>query len=313
MKISVIIATYFRRDDLRRTINAFKEQTYPEKEIIVVDNASTDGTLEMMANEFPDIKYLWLPDNIDMKAINYGISLCDGDVIWRTDDDSFPEDKDCFHKISAIFRDFPSIDIIATENIEVNDNNKIYNWYPYPIDKINVPADGYISHYFNGSGAAIRRKVFDKIGGFWDWGFEELDFCTRAIMNDFNIRYYPNIKVLHYSGVASKKNPVRWLKLSRQYIRYQWRYFPFWQATGRSLVVFNSQILNGIMMKMPLSAIFECFFTMNATIFSTYRNERNIIPKNKIKDITLGISLFKAQFTYYKNVVKRKMIKWKKN
>jgi len=55
MKISVVLITRNREEDVRRSLEGYLRQTYPNKEIIVVDNASTDGTREMMKNDYPNI------------------------------------------------------------------------------------------------------------------------------------------------------------------------------------------------------------------------------------------------------------------
>lgn len=313
MKISVVIITRNRLEDVRRSIEGYLAQIYPDKEIIVIDNASTDGTREMMKESYPDIKYLWLPDNFDIRTINIGIEMSSGDIIWRTDSDSYPENPDAFDKAIEIFEKFPDIDIIATEDIEVRNNYEPWDWYPIPIDKSKMPEDGFKANFFPGTGAAIKRKVFDKIGGFWEFGFEELDFCTRAIMAGFKVRYFPNIRTLHYASPGDRNAANRWVMASKQHIRYNWRYFPFYRALGRSIEIIFFQIMLAVMTKVPFSAIFEGFFSMMAVIFSTYRNERNVVPKHLLPDITLGVSVFHTQMRFYKRVLKNKLMKWRKN
>lgn len=148
MKISVIIVTRNRKKDLKFTIENYLSQTYTNKEIIIVDNGSDDGTIQMMENDFPDINYTWLPDNFDIRSLNIAIAKSKGDILWRTDDDSFPEDKDAFKKVVDIFSKNDDIDIVCSEDIEVNDNYQIWEWYPYTVDKENVPEKGYQSHIF---------------------------------------------------------------------------------------------------------------------------------------------------------------------
>lgn len=305
MKISIIIATRNRRDDIRMVINEFEKQTYQNREIIVVDNQSTDGTPEMMKDEFSHIKYLWLPDNHDIRAINIGIEMSDGEIIWRTDSDSHPEDINAFEKVAKIFTDNEDVDIIATENVEVKLNYEATEWYPEKIDKINVPGNGYKSHYFTGSGAAIRRRVYDKIGGFWEYGMEEIEFCTRAIINGFNVRYFPNIRVLHYSSPSEQIGDFRWLQISRQLIRYNWKYFPFFRALGRTTVIFWCQILNGILSLQSPCVLIEGIVLMQYTAIHTIRRERQIVPKERLKDITLGISIFYNYRRFFGSKFKR--------
>ncbi|MFA6570997.1 MAG: glycosyltransferase [Bacteroidota bacterium] len=312
MKISVVIVTRNRRDDLKVSLDAFLRQTYPNKEIVLIDNASTDGTREMIAQDYPGIKYLWLPDNFDIRSINLGIELSDGDIIWRTDDDSHPEKEDAFQKVAEIFRTQSDVHVIAMEDIEVKKNFEIWEWYPFKVDKENVPLNGYKSNFFPGAGAAIRKEVYHKIGGFWEFGVEEFDFCTRAIIAGFNVRYFPNIRVLHYASPGDRNNPNRWIQISKQIIRYNWRYFPFCRAFGRTLLIFHFQVLVALFSGTPILAIIEGMLTMKAVAISTFRKERNVVPKDKLYDITLGRGVLKGQIEFFKQKIRNKLSTWRK-
>ncbi len=311
MKISVIIVTRNRKDDLKVTIEGFLRQTHPDKEVIVIDNASDDGTREMMKYDYPRMQYMWLPDNFDIRSINIGIEMSSGEIIWRTDSDSHPESEHAFEDVLEIFAKNPDIDIIATEDIEVRKGGWAWDWYPIEIDKTNIPPNGFKAHFFPGSGAAIKRKVFDRIGGFWEFGFEELDFCTRAIVAGFNISYFPNIRTLHYASKQDRYNPNRWIMISKQFIRYNWRYFPFFRAWGRTTMIFYFQILHAISQKLPVLSIIEGMLGMMAVTISTIRNERNVVPKSKLKDITLGAGIFKVQMRFFTQKFLNKV--WKKS
>ena len=312
MKISVIIVTMNRKNELRDTLNAFIRQTYPDKEIIVIDNASSDGTREMVTNEFPMLQYLWLPENFDTRSINIGVSMSSGDIIWRTDDDSYPESEFAFEEVVQIFTKFPNIDIIATEDIEVVDNFTIYDWYPLKIDKDKIPEYGFKSNIFIGNGAAIRKKVFDKIGGFGSFGFEEVDFSFRAIIAGFNIRYFPSIRILHFASQNSRLKPERWIKMSTQYTRLQMRFFPFPLALGRAFMVIVFQMFSGIIKLLPISVLIEGFLSMLNIIFSTCRKDRLPVAKDKIQDITLGVGLFYNQWQYFQQIFTRRLKIWLK-
>ena len=292
MKFSVIIVTRNRKDDVKVSLEGYLRQTYQDMEIIVVDNESTDGTKEMMESEYSDIKYLWLPDNFDIRSINIGIEMSTGDIIWRTDSDSHPESEFAFEQVAKIFQENPDIDIIATEDIEVR--------------------KGFQANFFPGTGAAIKRKVYDKIGGFWEFGFEELDFCTRAIVAGFSVRYFPNIRTLHYASPQDRDNPNRWVKASKQSIRYNWRYFPFGSALARTAQIFIYQIIWALINRMPLTSILEGIFGMLEMMFYTYRNERAVVPREKLVDITLGVSVAHTQYRFFKQVISNKLKRlWK--
>ncbi len=309
MKISVVIITFNRKDDLRNTINSYQSQTYHDKEIIVIDNASQDGTWEMLNEEFPELKKFHLPDNIDIKALNIGIQMAEGEIIWRTDDDSYPENKETFENIADIFKKHNGIDIIATENIDVRRNYKSYDWYPFKIDRGNVPETGFKSYTFQGTGAGIRKKVFDKVGGFWEFGFEELEFCTRAILSGFNVRYYPNIRTLHFAAPGGRLNTTRWISYLKQLLRYQWKYFPWPMALGRTFTIVLMQYFIAIAQKIKFMGMVEGLFSMVEVILRTIRTERRVIQKEKIKDVTLGVNFTRQQLIYIKALFKSKFSK----
>ncbi|MBQ6268834.1 MAG: glycosyltransferase [Bacteroidetes bacterium] len=314
MKISIVIITYNRWEELRKTLNVYLNQTYKDIELIVIDNASVDGTKEKLPLEFPMVKYLYLPDNIDIKAANIGMSLAHGEIIWRSDDDSHPLNNDCLEKVASIFEKHNNIDIIATEMMLPKANNHIVEWYPFKIDKNNVPDEGYKSNYFMGGGVAIRKKVFDTIGGFWGFGHEELDFSTRAILSNFNIRYYPNIISVHNAAQANRGSSWRWIQMSKQHIRYQFKYFSFIRAVVRANIISLITILQGIYQKRNPIILFECVTAMFYSGLTTLINEHQPIKdKNKFNEITLKNNIFKSEFRYIKTSIIAKLKKSKKN
>ncbi|MES2766422.1 MAG: glycosyltransferase family 2 protein [Bacteroidota bacterium] len=292
MKISVLIATRNRSSDLRTTLRQYQKQTFKNMEIVVVDNASTDGTAEMIRAEFPGIVFLKLPDNIVHLALNLGIELSSGDIIWRSDDDSYPETDDTFERVAEIFQKFPHIAIIGGEIINVAKGEKAFaHWHPLTGKNVEMPEDGFPSHSFMGCGAAIRREVFKSIGGFWDaFFYEELDFTARAVLKGFTAKYFPTIRSLHFPSVSARPTDDRWVYSSTHYLRYQWRYFPFWTAFGRTMIYWFHQLFIGILRRVKPSSFFEAAFGMIAISFATFRNERNVAPPGMIERLTLGES-----------------------
>lgn len=312
MKISVVIVSRNRKDDLIRAIESYKNQTYKDVEIVIVDNCSTDGSKEEIPRLYPDVKYVWLPENFDIRSIILGVHWSSGEIIWRCDSDSIPESNDTFERVVEIFKKYPEIDIIATEDVEVRRNYQVWDWYPLPVDKINPPPDGYVSGGFSGTGAAIRRKVFQTIGGFNGFGYEEYDFAARAIIAGFNIRYFPNIRTLHFASTTERDADFRWLCTSEQFIRFTWKLFPFFRAVGRTFLIFFFQCLEAILRRVNPLVIIEGLFTMLATIFRTCRTERMVAPTDKLRIITLGKGFLYLQTKYFWYMFKVKLKKMSK-
>ncbi|MFH1085840.1 MAG: glycosyltransferase [Chloroflexota bacterium] len=86
--VSLIIPTYRRTEVLRRCLCAATAQDYAPYEVIVVDDASGDGTAEMVCHEFPAVRLLVQPANRGpATARNRGIAAAQGEIVAFTDDD----------------------------------------------------------------------------------------------------------------------------------------------------------------------------------------------------------------------------------
>ncbi len=303
MKISVVIASYNRKDILEKTINTYHKQTYKNFEIIVVDNASIDGTPEMMAEKFPDIKYIYLPDNIDIKAINIAVYHSSGDIIFRSDDDSYPSEENLFERVIERFNKFPQLGIIGTTNFDLQ-SQRVARWYHKEVPFDNVPEYGYESKEFQGTGGAIRKEVFEQVGGFWEFGYEEKELCTRAINAGWDVRYYPDLCVIHESAFNRKEKPIRWLKLAKQHIRYNAIYFPCCRAFFRCLAVYFGEMLLGIFKRMPISALLEGLLAIPAQAIHSRREEKNVLKKDVLKKITIDGSIGRFYFNLYGQYIK---------
>ena len=87
-KVSIIVPTRNRRDWLREALRSARNQTWPDKEIVVVDEASTDDTLAMLANEFPEARVVKHATTRGPSAArNAGVAAASGDWILYLDDD----------------------------------------------------------------------------------------------------------------------------------------------------------------------------------------------------------------------------------
>lgn len=93
-RIVAVVVTWNRKELLRRNLRAVLGQTRPVDEILVVDNASTDGTPEMLAAEFPMVRLLRLAGNAGAAGgmhvgVREGLAL-GADWLWLMDDDGVP-------------------------------------------------------------------------------------------------------------------------------------------------------------------------------------------------------------------------------
>lgn len=108
MKFSVVIPTYNRAATLRQTLTALMAQDYPDYEIIVVDDGSTDDTRAMIAREFPQVRYIYQQNRGPAAARNRGIAHARGEIIAFTDDDCVPP-RDWLARLADGYARYPDV------------------------------------------------------------------------------------------------------------------------------------------------------------------------------------------------------------
>jgi glycosyltransferase involved in cell wall biosynthesis len=94
MRLSYVIISYNRRERLIQTLGLLGRVTplpQDQWEICVVDNASTDGSADQVAQDYPNVKLIRNPVNEGMFARNHAFERCAGKYIISIDDDSYPE------------------------------------------------------------------------------------------------------------------------------------------------------------------------------------------------------------------------------
>lgn len=206
--ISVVIITWNRKTDILKTIQAVYSQAYEQFEIIVVDNGSKDGTVEAVAQMYPEVKLISLDRNMGVSyARNAGIAIAEGEIIVCLDSDAGPCD-DMFANLVKKFKLEPKLGVV---------NSKIVNAYTKQIDNIAgwsysendlaFQDTEFLSFSFSEGGCAIRRDVFDKVGPFWEhlfFGYEGMEFSLRVLDAGYDILYYPDSLVFHRASPQAR-------------------------------------------------------------------------------------------------------------
>ena len=91
--ISIGVSAYNRKDYLQLSLDSLLNQSYPNCEIIVVDDGSSDGTAEMMREKYPQIKYVYQNNAGDAAAKNHAAELASGEyIVFNDSDDLFLPD-----------------------------------------------------------------------------------------------------------------------------------------------------------------------------------------------------------------------------
>ena len=216
--VSVIIPNFNRRSDIEFTLNELKKDSYPALEIIVVDNGSTDGSVQLIEEKFPSVLMVGLPYNIATEARNYGIMKASGEYILMLDSDSHPL-PGSIKKMVEHFEDNPLLGAAAFRVVLPNDSNKDDSG-----GRFNV---------FIGCGCGFRRNILQKIGCYpQGFGFyvEEYDVSYRIMAAGYKVRYFEDLVVLHRQSQFGRDDKHIIYYLIRNNIYLYFQYHPFLEA-----------------------------------------------------------------------------------
>lgn len=189
--VSLTMLTHNRRDDVRVSLEEIRKITYPNWEMIVVDNNSTDGVVDMIKKEYPWIKLIVLGENRPFYARGLCFENARGKYVVVLDDDSHPE-PDAITKTVERFENDPCLGIIAC-NVVCGDH--VTTW-PWPESPANTGG------LFIACGAGFRKEVFEQIGAYWadeimETYADEFDFTYRAYAAGYTLGHFKDIIVHH--------------------------------------------------------------------------------------------------------------------
>ena len=113
MKISIITPTFNSASTIQSNIDSIKTQSFKDYQLIIVDNNSTDETVEIIKkNKIPNVKFLIEKDLGIFDAINKGIKFSDHEIISVLHSDDFYNDEYVLQNIVETFHKSKDIDIV---------------------------------------------------------------------------------------------------------------------------------------------------------------------------------------------------------
>ena len=175
MKISVITSTYNSSFTINQTLNSLKNQTYHDYELIIVDNISSDNTLDKVKlNYIENTLIISEPDQGIYYALNKGIKKASGDIIFILHSNDRIIDDECFEKIIQTFRTTNADVIYGNILIENQVSRKIIrNWISDESqnEKKYFDKNYYKKKIFNGwmpphTSLFIKKKTINYLGDY---------------------------------------------------------------------------------------------------------------------------------------------------
>lgn len=222
VKAAVIIPNWNGRNLLEDCLQSLSQQSFKDFEIILVDNGSTDRSLEYVESNFPETKIIKLKENFGFaKAINVGVKSSNADYVVFLNNDtcvdkrwlaSLVECADRHQEVISVnskllnFYDRKRIDGVGILINEVGQARSI-GWQDK--DGIQYFKESYI---FGATGGAslFRRNEFIKVGLLDETYFmysEEVDFAFRAQFLGYKSIFCPEALVFHKHKATAKKMP----------------------------------------------------------------------------------------------------------
>ncbi len=206
-KITLGILNYNRREDLRRTLECITIAIqYPDFEVIVVDNGSSDGSAEMVKEKFPEVGVIALEKNIGISARNNFYNEAKGKYIFSYDDDSFPATPATIYHAVEFLEKHPNCGAISFycllsiigfgESGEAG--SKRYH---------GDPEKGFEGVHYVEGGMCIRSSTWKAIEGYdpeFFWGAEGLDLSLQIFREGIKNIYHAGYATLHMKSSLNR-------------------------------------------------------------------------------------------------------------
>ena len=238
--LSIIVVSYNTKDHLERCLDAIAGG---EHEVIVVDNASSDGSQRLVRERFPAVRLVELPENRGFGAgNNEGMRIASGRWFLLLNSDAWPVGEaigelaafgDRHPKIGIAgprllnpdgslqrsVRGFPTVWRLATEYFflrKLAPGSRALNaFYGAGFDHGTVRK----AEYLMGAVLLVRREAIAEVGGFDERFFmfsEETDLCYRMRQAGWTVEFYPEAEFVHVGGASTR---AEWGRMYREQLR----------------------------------------------------------------------------------------------
>lgn len=234
MNVSIVILTYNNLELNRKCINAILKYTKGPFELIIVDNASSDGTVEYLKSiKSERVKTVFNNENLGFaRGNNIGAKeATSGVVVFLNNDTEVkkgwlePLLKSLLDKTTGIAGSkllYPN-GKIQHAGIVISDD--LVPRHIYRTLDADWPPANKAREYQAVTGAclAIKKELFDKVGGFdegYTNGLEDIDLCFKVKKEDYKVVYCPSSVVVHYESISKDR--------FKNYYANKSRYFEKW-------------------------------------------------------------------------------------
>lgn len=228
--ISIVIVSWNTREILARCLDAVSRSASSAlgAEVIVVDNASSDGSAEMVRQRFPGVRVISNEDNLGFaRACNQGIRVSSGEYVLLLNPDTEVQPA-ALETLITFLREHPNVAAagaritnpdgslqrscyrapgIFRELWRLTHMDVLYPYAEYPIEKWSTseprPVDTVL-----GACLLVRREALEQVGLLDERFFiysEEVDLCTRLRAAGWEVFWVPRAIVMHRGGESTRQ------------------------------------------------------------------------------------------------------------
>jgi O-antigen biosynthesis protein len=237
MKLSVIIVNYNVRQFLENALTSiFRALEGLDGEVIVVDNASDDGSVDMVRKKFPAAQVIANSENLGFaRANNLALTGAKGDYLLLINPDTIVQ-EDTFHVMLEFCRTHPATGLAGCKILNPDGSFQLpcRRSFPTPwvaftkvfglsallpqsrlFGRYNLtyldPDASYEVDAVSGSFMMISRTAYERVGGldesFFMYG-EDLDWCYRVRQAGFAVHYVHSTQIVHFKGESTRRSNI---------------------------------------------------------------------------------------------------------
>ena len=235
MDLSIIIVNYNVKEFLQNLLHSIeKASSNISHEIIIVDNSSDDGSVELIREKFPSVKLIANTENLGFgKANNQALKIAVGKYLLIINPDAIVSEN-TFDKMIRFFEDNPEAGLAGCKILNPDGTLQLACRRSFPgpwtsFCKVTglsnlFPKSKLFARYnltyldedqtyevdaISGSFMMMRKETYDKVGGFDEEFFmygEDLDLCYRIQQAGFKVFYVHTTQIIHYKGESTKRS-----------------------------------------------------------------------------------------------------------
>ena len=307
--LSIIIVNYNVKEFLLNLFDSIQNAAKSiSTEIVVVDNASDDGSVEAIREKFPYVKLIVNEKNIGFgSANNIAMMHASGKYFLLVNPDTIVR-EDTFTKMIDFFKQNPEAGIAGCKVLNSDGTLQLAcrRGFPGPWTSFTkvmglsslFPKSRLFARYnltyldenktyevdaVSGAFLMLRREVYEKIGGF-DQDFfmygEDLDLCYRAQQAGFKVFYVYSTEIIHYKGESTKRSSIDETKVfynaMHLFVRKHFSSSFVVESILQSAILIRKIIAFANVYKLAIVSIFSDFLIFSVTVFigeRIYSNE----------------------------------------